>query len=210
LESPEVSTPEVPRSRARRRGRLPRWLEWAIAITAFITSISSIFIAMHHGTIMQKLVRANSFPYMQGGFSDVTPDGEQEISLDLLNRGVGPAHEQSLRVTVAGKYVTSVPEMIAATMGPQHPAVDALRGMGMRNRVKTRFIPGGEGQFVFRIPRTAENAELWDAFDATQPKWDIEYCYCSVFDECWQVKGKFTEPEPIDACVRDESREFRP
>jgi len=208
LENPEVQSPQVHRPRAR-RGRLPRWIEWAIAATAFITSISSIFIAVHHSRIMERLVQANSFPYMQGGFSDVTPEGEQVISLDLLNRGVGPAHEQSLRVTADGKYVNSVRELIAVSLGPDHPAVGALDA-GMKNRVKTRFIPGGDQQFVFRIVKTAENAELWEAFDATQPKWDVEYCYCSVFAECWQVKGKFTEPERVEECVRDEPREFRP
>jgi hypothetical protein len=92
LEHPEVHPPHA------RHGGLPRWLEMLIAVTALITSICSIVIAVHHGKIMEKLVQANSLPYMQGGFSDVQPGGERIMSLDLLNRGVGPAHEQSLRV----------------------------------------------------------------------------------------------------------------
>jgi hypothetical protein len=79
---------------ARPPRRLPRWLELVIAVTALVTSISSIAIAVHHGKIMEKLVQANSVPYMQGGFSNVTPEGHHVLSLDLLNRGVGPAHEQ--------------------------------------------------------------------------------------------------------------------
>jgi hypothetical protein len=63
VENPEVHTPHA------RHGGLPRWLELTIAVTALITSISSIAIAVHHGQIMEKLVQANSVPYMQGGFS---------------------------------------------------------------------------------------------------------------------------------------------
>jgi len=31
-----------------------------------------------------------------------------------------------------------------------------------------------------------------------------------VFDECWQVGGIWSEPEPIKECTRDEPREFTP
>jgi hypothetical protein len=59
VENPEVHTVHTS------HGRLPRWLELTIAVTALITSISSIAIAIHHGQIMEKLVQANSVPYMQ-------------------------------------------------------------------------------------------------------------------------------------------------
>ena len=104
METPEVHPPHVPEHRrGRRRGGLPHWLEMAIAITALTTSISSIVIAIQHGHTMEKLVEANSVPYLEGGFSDITPEGDKILSLELLNRGVGPAHEESMRVTV-GRY----------------------------------------------------------------------------------------------------------
>src|SRR6516162_1426352 len=114
LEAPEIHKPH-----ANHRGGLPRWLELLIAITAFVTSISSIAIAVHHGHVMEKLVQANSLPYMQGGFSDETIEGEKVLSLHLVNRGVGPAHQQSLRVTVGGQYVKSMRELISAALGPE-------------------------------------------------------------------------------------------
>jgi hypothetical protein len=72
------------------------------------------------------------------------------------------------------------------------------------------LIPGGEEQPVFRVVRTLENAQYWQMLQAARPKWDIEYCCCSVFDECWQVIGILGEPKPVKECVRDESREFLP
>jgi hypothetical protein len=189
---------------------LPRWLELAIAVTALITSISSIAIAMHHGKIMEKLVQANSLPYMQGGFSTATPEGERVLSLDLLNRGVGPAHQRSLRVKVGDSYVKSLDELVGTVVKPDEvaPAVSALSPL--KNVVRTRFIPGGQQQMVFRIVRTPENEGYWDQLNDAQGKWDIEYCYCSVFQECWQVLGVWEEPKPIKECRRDEEREFVP
>jgi hypothetical protein len=181
-----------------------------ISITALVTSISSIAIALHHGHIMERLVQANSLPYMQGGFSDATPEGKEVLSLDVLNRGVGPAHEQSLRVKVGQGYVKSVKELFAASLGPEQSvkAQEVLHPIW--NRVRTRFIPGGQSQFVFRLARTAENAQLWDLLEKDQERWDVEFCYCSVFQECWEVRSKWQEPERISQCRRDESREFLP
>src|SRR5688572_13072593 len=68
---------------------------------------------------MGKLVQANSIPFVIGGFSDITPEGERVLSLDLLNRGVGPAKQRSLRVKVDDRYVTSVDELLTASLGPE-------------------------------------------------------------------------------------------
>jgi len=204
VENPEVHTPHTP------HGRLPRWLELTIAVAALITSFSSIAIALHHGHIMEKLVQANSIPFMQGGFSNVTPDGERVLSLDLLNRGVGPAHEQSLRVKVGDRYVKSVRELVAVSIGAERAAEveDALNPI--KNQVRKRFIPGGGQQQVFSMVRSDENAHYWDLLNARREGWDVELCYCSVFEECWQVLSAAADPEPVDTCTRDEAREFVP
>ncbi len=205
-----MESPEVESSHVRRHGGLPRWLELVIALTALVTSISSIAIAVHHGRVMERLVQANSIPYLQGGFSDTTFDGKPILTLDLLNRGVGPAHEKSLRVKVGDQYVRSFEELMATSLGPDRPkeAHELLRPIW--NRVSTRFIPGGQSQTVFRVAKTPENATLWDQFAKDQVRWEIDFCYCSIFNECWQQRGKWKEPEPVGQCVRDESREFIP
>jgi len=205
-----METPEIHQPHMRHHGGLPRWLELLIAVTALITSISSIAIAVHNGRIMARLVEANSIPYLQGGFSTVTPEGEDVLSLDLINRGVGPAHQKSLRVKVGDRYVKSVSDLLSASLGPDQ-ALEAREALHpIWNRVRTRFIPGGQTQLIFRLKKTAENSRFWDRLSHDQERWDIEYCYCSVFDECWQVRGKWREPEHVRGCSRDESREFLP
>lgn len=149
MEGPEVHHPHKHHG-----GGLPRWLELGIAVTALITSISSIVIAVHHGRIMEKLVQANSLPYVQGGVSNVTPGGTQVLSLDLLNRGVGPAHERSLRVKIGDRYVTSVDELLAASL-PADQLAEVAKARKDRvmtvasNNVQHRFIPGGQSQLIF-------------------------------------------------------------
>ncbi len=205
-----METPEIQKPHMRHGGGLPRWLELIIAISALVTSISSIAIALHHGHVMEMLVQANSFPYVQGGFSDVTPEGREVISLDLLNRGVGPAHEESLRVKVGERYVRSVWDLLVSSLGAEQAVKGREVLRSFWDRVRTRFIPGGQSQLVFRLPKTPENAQLWDLLAKQQERWDLEFCYCSVFQECWEVHSKLQEPEPVKQCRRDESREFVP
>jgi hypothetical protein len=181
-----------------------------IAMTALVTSISSIAIAVHHGRIMQMLVEANSIPYLQGGFSTVTLEGKDVLSLDLLNRGVGPAHEESLRVKVANAYVRSLGELVSASLGAEQAGRARAVLHPIWNKLRTRFIPGGQSQLVFRIAKTDENSRFWDLLAKDSERWDVEYCFCSVFQECWQVHGKWQEPEHIKQCRRDEAREFLP
>jgi hypothetical protein len=106
--------------------------------------------------------------------------------------------------------VRSVKELFAASLGPGQSvkAQEVLHPMW--NRVRTRFIPGGQSQLVFRLAKTAENAQFWDLLAKDEGRWDVEYCYCSVFQECWEVRGKWEEPEHVKRCRRDDSREFLP
>jgi hypothetical protein len=215
METPEVHQPDV-RHRRSRRGRegLPQWLELAVAVSALITSISSIVLAIGNGRSMDKLVKANSIPYLESGFSTATPEGAEVLSLDLVNRGVGPAHEQSLRVTVDGRPVKSFAELAVASLGPDQGR-KTYQGFHqthtlVRNNVPKRFIPGGQSQLVFKVPRTAQNARWWDLLVKQQPRWNVAFCYCSVFDECWLTRSEFADSRPVKQCTRDEAVEFIP
>jgi hypothetical protein len=202
MEQPEIHAPHHP------HGGLPRWLEWVTSVSALIVSVTSIAIAVHSGDTMEKLVTANSFPYLEGGYSDATPEGVEQISVDLRNRGVGPAHEQSLKIKVAGRYVTSFTDLVTTVVGSKEApeAVKVLRSY--KNGQPTRFIPGDSSQFIFQVRKTDANARYWDMLDASGPGWQMEYCYCSVFKECWAVHD--AERKPVKQCVRDEPHEFAP
>lgn len=110
---------------------------------------------------------------------------------------------------------SAAPNRVKASLTPDDAAeVQRLRKQEIlqinRNIVKHRFVPGGASQMVFRVARTPENARYWDLLSDAQKKWSISFCYCSVFDECWDVASKWAEPEPVKECVRDEPHEFMP
>ena len=71
-------------------------------------------------------------------------------------------------------------------------------------------MTGGQSQMVFRMAKTPENAAYYDRLVKAEKDWQVEFCYCSVFEDCWIARGKWTEPQKIKECRRDEPTEFIP
>ncbi|MFI4966764.1 MAG: hypothetical protein ACHP9T_15530 [Caulobacterales bacterium] len=203
LETP----PEIHAPHAHHGGGLPRWLEWVTSISALVVSISSIVIAVHHGDAMDRLVQANSYPYLDFGPSNGTPEGGHRFSIDLMNHGVGPAHEQSLTIRVGDHYASSIEDLIASAVGAKdaHAAMASLKPL--KNVMKTRFIPANTTQFIFQFPETPENSRWWRMVNASAQTWQIDVCYCSVFKECW-TRHQQEDPQPVKACTRNEAHEY--
>ncbi|MBS0331903.1 MAG: hypothetical protein JSS35_03990 [Proteobacteria bacterium] len=192
-----------------RPGAVPGWLEWLTSLSALVVSISSIFIAVHNSHDADKALAAQTYPYLDQGPSNATPDGTYRLSIDLMNHGVGPANEQSLRIRVGDHYFHNVDELIAAAVGAQDAAAARVALNPYTNSVPTRFIPANTTQFIFQMTRTPQNADWWRLMNKASQTWVIETCYCSVFKECW-VRVNQDPPTPVKACKRDPAQEFTP
>ena len=65
---------------------------------AVLMSGVSIFIAVHHGQTMEKLVEANSWPNISYSTGNEAPGQPKTISFSLRNTGVGPARIDTFEV----------------------------------------------------------------------------------------------------------------
>lgn len=208
MDLPDI--PEPPRPKRKQHQSNLHWLELTLGVSALIVSFVSIAIALHHGQIMERLVTANSYPYLEGGTSNASFAGERRLSVDLVNRGAGPAHQQSLRIAIGDHPVRSLDELFLHVFG-ESEAERASEALGpLVNNQETRFVRPGEERYVFLIRRTDANAEHWDRLNETYERegMTVEFCYCSVFGECWQVRG--ADRRETHQCERDPAREFMP
>ncbi|HEY7897524.1 MAG TPA: hypothetical protein VIC03_03870 [Gemmatimonadaceae bacterium] len=204
--------PELPHHPHKASG-LPRWLEWTAAISALIISVCSIGIAIYNARIESRILKANSYPYLVAGVSDGQLDaanGAERISVELLNRGVGPADEQSLKIRLGDHYVTDVKDLIRTAVGPAAADTAVKLLVPVYDDEPTRFIASRDRGLIFQIDKTPANARYWDMFDEAMNvrRLTVEFCYCSVFEECWSVKGAIREQ--VKACVPDPHLEFVP
>jgi len=204
--------PDIPEPPHRPHGRsgLPQWLEWVTALSALVISVCSIGIAVYNARIESRLLKANSYPYLMQGVSDGTLEGAERLTIELLNNGVGPADERSLRIKVGDRYVTDVDSFIRTAMGPAATPEAMALLRNVHDNEPTRFVAARDRVTIFRIDETPQNARYWKQLDdgMNAKHISVEFCYCSVFEECWAVE-KFAR-HPVKACVRDPAHEFMP
>src|ERR1700729_270779 len=98
-----MESPEVEHSHHRHTGR--PWLDLLLGVSAVSISFISLFLAIANGRAMERLVQANSWPFVFVGASNVELDGTPHVRLLIGNKGVGPARIETLDVLYQGTSV---------------------------------------------------------------------------------------------------------
>ena len=195
----------------------------AVSLCALLISAVSIYMAWHTGHMMEKLVHANSWPFLQLGSSNGGGDGTLAIGFAVSNAGTGPARIHSFELLVDGKLVVANGKPVRKDVQFSLDALlhgccsdrlqrdlkvvggnrDALLEPVSTSPVHSRFLAPSAGASALHWPRTESNKALWEAMDEARKNGRIvmRACYCSVFDECWLAEtGKFP-PESVDSCA---------
>jgi hypothetical protein len=195
------------------------WYDLALPVAALFVSFISIYIAWHHGQVMkelvyqnEKLVEANSLPYLQISTSNLESDlRTRALRMTVHNQGVGPARIAEVVVTVDGKPVPDFNTLVDHCCAPGL-LLAAKRGTkefdGLRNNevvlstLRDRMIRPGEAVDAFVWRNTPENDALVDrlqnAFSSGRVAASV--CYCSVFEDCWTRTNNDRRPAPVKEC----------
>jgi hypothetical protein len=158
-----------------------RWIDLSLALAALLVSISSILVALQNHQAMQRLVTANSWPYLelQEGNS---LDGEPVVHFGVKNAGIGPAMIEKFVVTYEGQPVHGPHEILERCCGPQ-ANWDQVRIQV--NDVNARVLPALETITFLAVPTRELAPELWKKLDEQRGKVGMSVCYSSVFGEYW-------------------------
>ena len=170
-----------------------------LPIVALIVSFVSIGIAWHHAQVMtelvhqnEKLVEANSLPYVQVYDSNAN----HVVSLNVTNEGVGPAKIETSEVSVDGKPVQNLEELLQACCGTGTTGVNA-------SSLDGRMVRPGETVAYVSYPESSMGALHRAAFDRARQTDRIvtRVCYCSVFDDCWMADSRDPTPDSVKQCT---------
>ena len=181
-----------------------RWLDLTLALSAMFVSIVSLAVAVHHGNAMDRLVAANSWPFLMYNTSSKDPQGERRISLEVENAGVGPARIQTFEVWWQGEPVSTAPELLQrccmpeaqAPIGPSEArALELFIG-----QVASRVLRAGDAEAFLTLQLKDSNADIWHRLDIARLQLKMRACYCSVFDECWQTDLEETSAKRVRSC----------
>jgi hypothetical protein len=158
-----------------------RWIDLALALSALILSVTSIVIAMENDRAMQRLVTANSWPYVQLLHGNALA-GAHELHFDVTNVGIGPAMIEKLVVSYEGQPVRDAYELLTRCCGPESSWGDHDLEI---NTVSARVLPARETIYFLKVPQQDSNLDLWRKLDAGRFKIGMAVCYSSVFGEHW-------------------------
>ncbi|MEZ5970500.1 MAG: hypothetical protein R3C31_01660 [Hyphomonadaceae bacterium] len=186
----EPTSPELSRSE-RLFLRISIW-QTVLSVVGVFIGVVALYAALSESEAVRRQTAAGVWPYVQLGVRDYVAVDDALFELSLTNAGVGPARIEDMRVTAGGAPVTTWAGLIAQ--------VGAPGASFSQNAANQRVLSPGETIPIFatRDESTvrALRAAVADSNNA------IEYCYCSIFDQCWLADSRSPDapPEPVRHC----------
>ena len=175
-----------------------RWLDITLAVSAITISLISLFLAIQHGRVMEKMVEAETWAYVTAFFSTAEYDYTPHVRLTIANRGVGPATVETLEVFYDGVAQPGSNALVGAMLkstgpfGHQKLLRSDVIGMVLSAKEELNFL-----DFNLKAFTPEEYATLVKEVQ----KLEFKVCYCSVLEECSMLDTtKGFRPARLKAC----------
>lgn len=186
--------PETEHHQHRHTGH--RWLDITLAVSAVFISLVSLFLAIQHGRVMERMVEASTWAFVTADFSNADAVTYQpHTRLVITNKGVGPAKIESLELFYNGAPITGPRALSDAILKPGETTTRAhafvtsdVRGIVLSAKEELNFLD-------FRVDRYTPDE--YKALAAAMPKVGFKVCYCSVLDECSTVDTREHARHPV-------------
>jgi len=175
-------------------------MEAIAANFAVILSVCAIVMSYVEINTLQDQKHAEVWPRV---YTSVTTSSSDKIfSINLHNKGVGPAIIKYVELTVDDKNHLNWKSAVEATIAEELESF-GYSGSSLTNAT----ITPGEVVSMMKIEGDLALKVI------PERRFMFNVCYCSIFDRCWIVNNShtlgFPEPEPIDECVVDKIKQFR-
>jgi hypothetical protein len=190
-----------------------RWLDITLGVAATVVSLVSLWLGLHSAHSMEKLVAANSYPYlelMQSMSALTIPAGAEHapdiVEYEFVNNGVGPARIEWVEFRFKGKPVANISDLLDACcrVGKHDYA-----GLNRRGGIEGALVrPGASVKMFTWTEERTPNADF-QALHRQMNDIDFGVCYCSVFDECYVRSSEDRKPQPVKQCTAPKVA-FRP
>lgn len=164
-----------------------------ISMLALAVSVFALAVGAWQTRLMQSQARASVWPYLAIGYtytSDVDTNG---FIWTIDNNGVGPARVQSVAVGLDGKPMRNWEEMIAALGMHERPSTATTSFAGA-------VIPPNTNRETTVVALRVHGRELATLFKDAIPRFTMDICYCSVYDDCWVAHWQRWQVDAVDRC----------
>ncbi len=188
----DPKTPPAPR-----HARLPDFT----SALALAVSIFALAIGAWQTRLMQSQARASVWPHLEVGYTYNSNVDENGFIWRIDNNGVGPARIESVALTLDGKPMKSWPAVLMALgfHGEMRVSTTSLAG---------EVIPPSLNRETAIETIRVNQRDAAALFKAAVPRFRMDVCYCSVYDDCWVAHWQKTKVDPVATCNADAAAEF--
>jgi hypothetical protein len=171
-----------------------RGFDLLMGLGVLLISVVSLVVAVSANRTQERMLAASVWPSLMYGTSNISSEGEPQIALDLLNRGIGPARIRWAEITYRDRPLRNLRELMKACCG--HTGEVGSFTSGLQRRV----LGADEWIQIVRVPREGLPDPLWEQLDAARHDVRLRACFCSVLDDCWLFDSTLDDAEPADRC----------
>lgn len=183
-----------------------RWLDIILGVAATIVSLVSLWLGLHSAHSMEKLVEANSYPYLElmRSTKSLTPlPGSDRtrgvVEYEMVNNGIGPARIEWVEFKFKGKPVRNLKALLDACCAGW--TADDTRTMNLRNGIDGTLVRAGSSVKMFTWPEPDTPNRAFTTLHGQMDDINYSACYCSVFDECYVQHYDTNRVEPVKQCT---------
>lgn len=164
-----------------------RWDAFA-AIVAALIGFLALVVSGYTAFIQRQQVRAQVWPYL------ILTNYDTERSLNVFNKGVGPAIVRTTRVRVDGKAQPDWNHVLDA-LGIPKPRKYYL------STIHVAVLSPGDHMAIISF----DDESVYRAFrDAALARMRTDLCYCSTLGDCWaysdSIFGNAPKIDPVSEC----------
>lgn len=175
------------------------------SVSAMVVGVASLFVAMNEAGSVRRQQAAAVLPIVKMTTFNSSSDEGTIVSLEVENVGIGPAFIEAERMSLDGTPIIPSEGQTAASALREVIADDVGDAGFWTSRLEGEIMRSGDSFPLFSAtwrPETeGRGAYAGALIRRLFNDLDLEICYCSVFDECWETTVNAEErPKPIKSC----------
>jgi hypothetical protein len=160
---------------------------------ALAVSIFALAIGAWQTRLMQGQAHASVWPFVALGYTYNSNTDANGFVLHVDNNGVGPAKVEMVTLSVDGKPMKRWADVLAAL------GVSQLPNMSTTSLNGDVIPPNLNRETTIQALRINER-EVATLFKGAIARFEMDICYCSVYDECWVAHWQQTKVDAVGKC----------
>lgn len=147
-----------------------------IGLLALLVSGYTAYVERQQVHAQLQQVRAQVWPYLEIGVSD------NDHSLGVFNKGMGPAIIRSVQIQVDGKPQADWRHVLAALAIQLHHYTQST--------ISDNVLSPGEVLKMIIVPDDSK----WHQFRSVYARLTFDMCFCSTLGDCWRLQKRGVGP----------------